>query len=96
MKDRSQGSRAPCRESHPQVPLRARGKGDLDTERLILFGQSAQGKDATETQMILNHKAAIEFLVDQAQELSFNRYKVWLNSRLFLSHDHDLVGDGLH
>ena len=35
----------------------------LDTERLIQQGQAAQGKDALETQMILNHKAAIEYLV---------------------------------
>jgi len=35
----------------------------LDTERLIEFGQAAVGKNALETQMILNHKSAIEFLV---------------------------------
>ena len=35
----------------------------LDTERLIEFGQAAEGKDAMETQMILNHKSAIEYLV---------------------------------
>jgi Fic family protein len=35
----------------------------LDTERLIEFGQAAEGKDALETQMILNHKEAIEYLV---------------------------------
>ncbi len=35
----------------------------LDTERLIEFGQAAEGKDALETQMILNHKHAIEYLV---------------------------------
>lgn len=35
----------------------------LDTERLIEFGQAAAGKDALETQMILNHKDAIEYLV---------------------------------
>jgi Fic/DOC family len=35
----------------------------LDTERLIEFGQAAEGKDTLETQMILNHKAAIEYLV---------------------------------
>jgi Fic/DOC family len=35
----------------------------LDTARLIEFGQAAQGKDALETQMILNHKQAIEYLV---------------------------------
>jgi hypothetical protein len=42
----------------------------LDTERLIEQGQAADGKDAAETQMILNHKDAIEFLVrdpDQAR-----------------------------
>ncbi|PKO32656.1 MAG: cell filamentation protein Fic [Betaproteobacteria bacterium HGW-Betaproteobacteria-7] len=36
----------------------------LDTERLIEFGQIADGKDALETQMILNHKAAIEYLLN--------------------------------
>ena len=35
----------------------------LDTERLFAHGQSADGKDAVETQMILNHKEAIEYLV---------------------------------
>jgi Fic family protein len=35
----------------------------LDTERLIEHGQAAEGKDAFETQMILNHKQAIEYLV---------------------------------
>lgn len=35
----------------------------LDTERLIEYGQAAEGKDAFETQMILNHKQAIEYLV---------------------------------
>ncbi len=35
----------------------------LDTERLIAYGQAAEGKDALETQMILNHKQAIEYLV---------------------------------
>ncbi|MDO9570156.1 MAG: Fic family protein [Hydrogenophaga sp.] len=35
----------------------------LDTERLIEYGQVAEGKEAFETQMILNHKQAIEYLV---------------------------------
>ena len=35
----------------------------LDTERLIEFGQAAEGKDVMETQMILNHKSAIEYVV---------------------------------
>ena len=32
----------------------------LDTERLIGFGEAAEGKDVLETKMILNHKAAIQ------------------------------------
>lgn len=39
----------------------------LDTERLIEFGQAAEGKDALETQMILNHKAALEYLVHDTE-----------------------------
>ena len=35
----------------------------LETQRLIEFGQAAEGKGALETQMILNHKQAIEYLV---------------------------------
>ncbi|MBC7618245.1 MAG: Fic family protein, partial [Candidatus Saccharibacteria bacterium] len=35
----------------------------LDTERLIEFGQATEGKTSLETQMILNHKQAIEYLV---------------------------------
>lgn len=52
----------------------------LDTRALIEHGQVAQGKAATETQMILNHKAAIELLVEgverQASERAagFDRY----------------------
>ncbi len=44
----------------------------LDTERLIEFGQAAEGKDAMETQMILNHKSAIEFLVRDAEHAGVN------------------------
>ena len=40
----------------------------LDTERLIEFGQAAEGKDALETQMILNHKSAIEYLVRDTEQ----------------------------
>jgi hypothetical protein len=48
----------------------------LETERLLELGEAAEGKDALEAQMILNHKAAIELLVDQADEIGFNRYTI--------------------
>lgn len=46
----------------------------LDTRKLIEQGQSAQGKAAIETQMILNHKVAIELLVDNINTATLNRY----------------------
>lgn len=46
----------------------------LDTQRLLERGEAVEGKDAKETQMILNHKAAIEMLADDAEEIGFNRY----------------------
>jgi Fic family protein len=48
----------------------------LETERLLEQGEAAEGKDAQETQMIVNHKAAIELLVDQASDIGFNRYTI--------------------
>ena len=48
----------------------------LDTTRLIEAGKETKGKDRRETQMILNHKDAIEFLVDSAAQIGFNRYTV--------------------
>ena len=46
----------------------------LDTQNLIELGQIAQGKDAIETQMILNHKAAIEMLIEDAGEVAFDAF----------------------
>jgi hypothetical protein len=46
----------------------------LDTENLIEKGQAAEGKDRREAQMILNHKAAIELVVQNAEEIGFNVY----------------------
>ncbi|MDJ0763242.1 MAG: Fic family protein [Myxococcota bacterium] len=46
----------------------------LDTQRLIELGHLAEGRDAMEAQMILNHKRAIELLVDDAAQIGFNRY----------------------
>jgi hypothetical protein len=46
----------------------------LDTKNLIELGQAAEGKDRRETQMILNHKAAIELLLEQAEDIGFNPF----------------------
>src|SRR3989338_9386488 len=56
----------------------------LETERLLELGETAEGKEAREAQMILNHKAAIELLVEQTPEVGFNRYTL-LNLHALLS-----------
>src|SRR5208282_1812683 len=48
----------------------------LDTKRLIEFGEEAEGGDRLEAQMIMNHKDAIEFLVNAADDIGFNRYTI--------------------
>lgn len=48
----------------------------LETQRLLEQGEDAEGKATEETQMILNHKAAIEMLADQADGIGFNRYTI--------------------
>ncbi len=56
----------------------------LDTQNLIELGQVAEGKDRREAQMILNHKSAIELLVEQAEEVGFNAF-TFLNLHALLS-----------
>jgi hypothetical protein len=56
----------------------------LETERLIAFGEAAPGRTPFETQMVLNHKAAIEFLVDAVDEIGFDRRTI-LNLHALLS-----------
>jgi hypothetical protein len=46
----------------------------LETQRLLEAGEAAVGRAAHETQMILNHKAAIELLAEHAGAIGFNRY----------------------
>ncbi len=46
----------------------------LDTQELIRAGSPAPGKDPKETQMILNHRVAIELLVESAEEIGVNRF----------------------
>ena len=58
----------------------------LDTELLIHEGQAATNKSPKETQMILNHKEAIEFLVESSIEMDFNRYTI-LNLHALLSNN---------
>ena len=45
----------------------------LDTQRLIALGEVASDKDAWQAQMILNHKAAIELLVEDADVVGVDR-----------------------
>jgi Fic family protein len=48
----------------------------LDTKLLISQGKTADSRTAEESQMILNHKAAIEFIVESAAEINFNRFTI--------------------
>lgn len=48
----------------------------LDTKKLIEQGKIAQGKAAIETQMILNHKSAIELIINNRETANFNRYTI--------------------
>jgi Fic family protein len=56
----------------------------LETHVLLEQGKSAAGKSAEDTQMILNHKAAIEFLVEEANETGFD-YRTIVNLHGLLS-----------
>ncbi|HEX4839276.1 MAG TPA: Fic family protein [Rhabdochlamydiaceae bacterium] len=58
----------------------------LETERLLELGEAAEGKDRRETQMILNHKAAIKFLLESGVDAGINRYTV-LNIHALLADD---------
>jgi Fic family protein len=53
---------------------------------LINKGLQAEGKDAEDAQMILNHKDAIEFLVEAANDIDFNRHTI-LNLHAMLSNN---------
>ncbi len=62
----------------------------LETKNLLEFGQRAEGKDALEAQMILNHKAAIEYLVSGAENVGFNRRTI---QTLHAALSENLLGD---
>jgi Fic family protein len=59
----------------------------LETERLIRFGQEAEGKDRKEAVMILNHKEAIQYIVDNLDSINIARQDIF--------NIHALLADGL-
>ncbi|MEZ5306693.1 MAG: Fic family protein [Pyrinomonadaceae bacterium] len=48
----------------------------LETKRLIELGEAAEGKDIVEAQMILNHKSAIEYIVDIVEEDQITSHQI--------------------
>lgn len=62
----------------------------LETKRLIEFGEEAAGKDASEAQMILNHKAAIEYAVETANEDRITPHEIYSVHALL---SENLLGD---
>ena len=59
----------------------------LETERLIRFGQEASGKNRKEAVMILNHKEAIQYIVEHLDSITINRADLF--------NIHALLSDGL-
>ena len=59
----------------------------LQTERLIRFGETAEGKDRKEALMILNHKEAIQYVVDNLADIGLRRADLF--------GIHALLADGL-
>ena len=59
----------------------------LETERLIRLGEEATGKDRKEAVMILNHKEAIQYVVDHLTEITI--------SSADIRNIHALLADGL-
>ena len=62
----------------------------LETKRLIELGETASGKDASEAQMILNHKRAIEYIIESVDEKEVTAHEV-CNIHALLSEN--LLGD---
>ncbi len=58
----------------------------LETDFLLQQGRSEDPLRQKEAQMILNHKAAIEFLVEEPTQLSFNHY-TFMNLHAILTED---------
>jgi hypothetical protein len=45
----------------------------LDTEVLIKYETSAEGKSSFETQMILNHKNAIKYIIENKSKINYTK-----------------------
>jgi hypothetical protein len=67
----------------------------IDTAELLDAGRTPAGASDRDRQLILNHKAAIEFLVEEAREIAFNRFTV-LNLHGLLAENllDDRAGEG--
>lgn len=59
----------------------------LETEQLLNFGEFIDEKSALDAQMILNHKDAIEYLIEDAEQLEI--------STLNIRNIHAMLSDGL-
>ena len=59
----------------------------LETEQLIRFGREASGKDRKEALMILNHKEAIQYVVDNLADITVGRRDIF--------NIHALLAEGL-
>lgn len=59
----------------------------LETERLVRFGHEAEGKDRKEAVMILNHKEAIQYIVENINDVNIDRHDLF--------NIHALLSDGL-
>lgn len=57
----------------------------LETDRLLALGRSSDPSRMLEARMILNHKDAIEFLVEAPEDIGFNRFTI-LNLHAMLAY----------
>lgn len=62
----------------------------LETKRLIELGETAIGKDASEAQMILNHKGAIEYIVESSEDEQITTHEIYSIHALL---SENLLGD---